>query len=153
MQITQNESAAERASGKEKTAGGKRDNAEAGPGNGGRGKVRKEGRKWMVENESGSLCVCVRVCVFMVDRKKEEEGVGWGGGGGSPAMAGRGMPGPGTGERDGGWSMLTSPLPTEHIPTTESWRLFNLQILKLRESFPAALHKRKRNAAPVKSWS
>lgn len=40
------------------------------------------------------------------------------------AMAGRGMPGPGTGERDGGWSMLTSLLPTEHIPTPESWRPF-----------------------------
>lgn len=38
------------------------------------------------------------------------------------------MPGPGTGEWDGGWSMFTLLLPAEHIPTTESWRLFNLQI-------------------------
>lgn len=47
-----------------------------------------------------------------IDRKKERGG---GGKGDSPAMAGRGMPGPGTGERDGGWSTLTSLLPNrEH---------------------------------------
>lgn len=76
------------------------------------------------------------VCLWSTERKR------WGGGGGksdSPAMAGRGMPGPGTAERDGGWSVLTALLPTEHIPTPESWRLFNLQILKLLESFPTAL--------------
>lgn len=82
------------------------------------GKERKEGNGWL---QTG-----VRLCAFMLDRKKEG-----GKKSGSPAMAGRGMPGPGTGERDGGWSMLTSLLPTEHIPTTESWRLFNLQIVKL----------------------
>lgn len=43
------------------------------------------------------------------------------------------MPGPGTGEWDGGWSMFTSLLPAEHIPTTQSWRLFNLQILKKQQ--------------------
>lgn len=44
------------------------------------------------------------------------------------------MPGPGTGEWDGGWSMFTLLLPAEHIPSTESWRLFNLQIMKLQPS-------------------
>lgn len=81
------------------------------------------------------------MCVCVYGRQKER---GRGGGGGgesdSPAMAGRGMPGPGTAERDGGWSVLTALLPTEHIPTPESWRLFNLQILKLLESFPTALY-------------
>lgn len=47
----------------------------------------------------------------------------------------RGMPGPGTGEWDGGWSMFTLLLPNKYIPTTESWRLFNLQITKLQQ-FP-----------------
>lgn len=46
------------------------------------------------------------------------------------------MPGPGTGEWDGGWSMFTLLLPAEHIPSTESWRLFNLQILK-QQQFPS----------------
>lgn len=45
-------------------------------------------------------------------------------------LEGRGMPGPGTAEWDGGWSTFTSPLPAEHIPSTESWRPFNLWILK-----------------------
>lgn len=91
---------------------------EAGGGKGEGGKERKEG--------NGGLQTRVILCAFMLDRKKEG-----GKKSGSPAMAGRGMPGPGTGDRDGGRSMLTWPLPTEHIPTTESWRLFNLQILKL----------------------
>lgn len=56
------------------------------------------------------------------------------------------MPGSGTQERDEGWSMFTLLLPTEHIPATESWRLFNLQIIKLQESFPTALYN---NAAPI----
>lgn len=43
------------------------------------------------------------------------------------------MPGPGTAEWDGGWSMFTVLLPAEHIPTAESWRLFNLQILEAGE--------------------
>ncbi len=46
------------------------------------------------------------------------------------------MPGPGTGEWDGGWSMFTLLLPAEHIPTTESWRLFNLQNLD-QQQFPS----------------
>lgn len=80
-------------------------------------------------------------CVCVYGRQKERGGGFWGGGeSDSPAMAGRGMPGPGTAERDGGWSVLMALLPTEHIPTPESWRLFNLQILKLRESFPTALY-------------
>lgn len=96
---------------KSKAGGGKRDNTEAGRRKGEGDKVRKEGNGWLKTRAI--------FCVFMVDRKKKGEG----GGSDSPAMAGRGMPGPGTGERDGGWSMLTSLLPTEHIPTPESWRL------------------------------
>lgn len=130
MQINQNERAAERVSGKEKTAVergiARRQVEETGKV---RGEVGKEGNGGL--ERRGILCVCV----FMVDRKKEGEG---GGKSDLPAMAGRGMPGPGTAERDGGWSVLTALLPTEHIPTPESWRLFNLQILKLLESFPTA---------------
>lgn len=118
MQINQNEAAAERGSGKEKTAG-KRGVTWRQVGE--KEKVVKKGRKEM------DGCKREWVSALMLDRKKERGGKK----SGSPAMAGRGMPGPGTGERDGGWSMLTSLLPTEHIPTTESWRLFNLQILKL----------------------
>ena len=60
----------------------------------------------------------------------------------SELLEGSGMPGLGTREWDGGWSMFTLLLPTKHIPTTESWRLFNLQIINYG-SFPSALYNNK----------
>lgn len=96
--------------------------------------VRKEGNRWaggVASGQKDSNPVCV--CGQRRERKRKREGT-------SRPLEGRGMPGPGTVEWDGGWSMFTLLLPTEHIPTTESWRLFNLQIIKpqhfYRRAFP-----------------
>lgn len=69
------------------------------------------------------------MCLYATERKRKRVGT-------NRPLEGRGMPGPGTGEWDGGWSMFTLLLPAEHIPTTESWRLFNLQIIELQQ-FPS----------------